>query len=127
MPLRSPQDFRPEHPTRRLPAIEADQLEGLLRLRQGDAEGAIATLSRAAAAERAIPMEFGPPTLDKPANELLGDVPMDLGRAQEARSAYEAAQVLAPGRRLSLLGLARCARALGDQELASRIEARVAR
>jgi tetratricopeptide (TPR) repeat protein len=116
-----------EHPTRRIAAIEEDQMGGLLLLRQGDVEGAIVRLSRAAAAESAIPMEFGPPTLDKPANELLGDVLMDLGRAQQARTAYESAQVLAPGRRQSLQGLARCAQALRDQELADSVEARLAK
>jgi len=115
------------HPLRQLPSIEQDEVEGLLLLRQGDAGGAVARLSGAAAAERSIPMEFGPPTLDKPANELLGDVLMELGRAQEARTAYEAAQTLAPGRGQSLLGLARCARALNDPELASSVAARLAK
>jgi tetratricopeptide (TPR) repeat protein len=116
-----------EHPMRQVPAMEQDEVAGLLLLRQGDKQGALAKLSSAAAAERAIPMEFGPPTLDKPANELLGDVLMELGRAREARIAYEAAQVLAPGRGQSLLGLARCARALHDQDLASSVEARLAK
>jgi tetratricopeptide (TPR) repeat protein len=116
-----------EHPTRRAPAIEEDELAGLLLLRRGDADGAVARLSKAAAAENALPMDFGPPTLDKPANELLGDVLMDMGRAQEARTAYEAAQVLAPGRGQSLLGLTRCAHALHDQELADSVEARLAK
>ena len=100
-----------EHPMRQVPAMEQDEVAGLVLLRKGNQEGALAKLSGAAAAERAIPMEFGPPTLDKPANELLGDVLMDLGRAKQARAAYEAAQVLAPGRGQSLLGLDRCARA----------------
>jgi tetratricopeptide (TPR) repeat protein len=116
-----------DHPMRRIPTIEQDELTGLLLLRRGDAERALARLSDAANAERAIPMEFGPPSLDKPANELLGDVLMELGRAKEARSAYEAAQVLAPGRGQSLLGLARCARALHDPDLASSVEARLAK
>jgi tetratricopeptide (TPR) repeat protein len=116
-----------EHPTRQAPAIEDDELAGLLLLGQGNVDGAVAKLSRAAMAEKSLPMDFGPPTLDKPANELLADVLMDLGRAQEARTAYEAAQILAPGRGQSLLGLIRCAHALHDQELANSVEARLAK
>jgi cytochrome c-type biogenesis protein CcmH/NrfG len=70
-------------------------------------------------------MEFGPPSLDKPANELLGEVLLEVGRAREARAAFEAAQVLAPGRRQSLVGLAKCAELLHDSELAASIEARL--
>ncbi len=116
-----------EHPMRRALAIEQDELAGLLLLRKGDTAGALSKLSTAAAAERTIPMEFGPPTLHKPANELLGDVLVELGRAEAARTAYEAAQVLAPGRGQSLLGLGRCARALHDPELASSVDARLAK
>lgn len=116
-----------DHPLRRLTAIEQDEVQGLLLLRQGNSEGALALLSKAAAAERAIPMDFGPPTLDKPANELLGDVLLELGRAKDARTAYEAAQTLAPGRGQSLIGLDRCARALQDPDLAASVQARLAK
>ena len=72
-------------------------------------------------------MEFGPPSLDKPANELLGEVLLDLGQPQEARTAFEAAQVLAPGRGQSLIGLLHCAHLLNDTELAGSAEARLSR
>lgn len=115
-----------EHPLRQVPTIETDELTGLLLLRQGDSGGAVARLSKAAATEKATPMEFGPPSTDKPANELLGEVLLELGRAQDARVAFEAAQTMAPGRGQSLLGLAKCARALHDGELADSVEARLA-
>jgi tetratricopeptide (TPR) repeat protein len=114
-------------PTRRVPVIEQDELQGLLLLRQGKQSDGLALLMRAAAAEKTIPMEFGPPSLDKPANELLGEVLLDLGRAQEARSAFEAAQVLAPGRGQSLIGLSKCARLLKDTELGASVDARLAK
>src|SRR5262249_36047302 len=63
-----------ETPVRRVPGIQQDELNGLLLLRQGDSTGGLALLAKAAAAEKAIPMEFGPPLLAKPANELLGEV-----------------------------------------------------
>ena len=96
-------------------------------LRQGDTAGGLIKLVKAAAAEKAMPMEFGPPSLDKPANELLGEVLLDLGRTQEARTAFEAAQIIAPGRGQSLIGLSKCARVLRDSELAESVDARLAK
>ncbi|HKU15763.1 MAG TPA: hypothetical protein VJQ52_15305 [Steroidobacteraceae bacterium] len=112
----------PEH---RVAKIEAQQLQGLLLLKRGRTNEGVALLSEAAAGERAIPMEFGPPSLDKPANELLGEVLLDLGRAREACAAFEAAQVVAPGRGQSLIGLAKCARQLGKPGIADSAEARL--
>jgi hypothetical protein len=81
------------------------QAEGLERIAAGEAEAGIARLRAAAEAERTIPAEFGPPLVEKPSNELLGDVLTRLGRRAEAARAYEAALALAPGRRLALQGL----------------------
>lgn len=117
----------PEDPAQRLPKIGQQQLDGLLLLKRGSTEEGLALLSEAAAGERASPMEFGPPSLDKPANELLGEVLLDLGRAREACEAFRAAQVLAPGRGQSLIGLSKCARQLGKTEIADSAEARLAK
>ena len=116
-----------ESPMRRVPMIESDQLNGLLLLRRGEAASGLALLAKAAAAEKDIPMEFGPPSLEKPANELLGEVLLEHGRARDARAAFEAAQVLAPGRGQSLIGLSECARVLKDTELAQSVDARLAK
>ena len=116
-----------EAPLRRVPMIQHDELQGLLLLRHGDATGGIDLLSKAAAAESAIPMEYGPPSLAKPANELLGEVLLELNRPREARAVFEAAQVLAPGRGQSLIGLSKCAAALEDRELAASVDARLAK
>ena len=117
----------PDDPALRMPRIEEQQLDGLLLLKRGRTKEALALLSQAAAGERATPMEFGPPSLDKPANELLGEVLLELGRAKEACEAFQAAQVLAPGRGQSLLGLSKCARQLGNTELADSVDARLAK
>jgi hypothetical protein len=114
-------------PARRLAKIEQQQLDGLLLLKRGRTDEGIALLSAAAAGERASPMEFGPPSLDKPANELLGEVLLEHGRAKEACVAFEAAQVIAPGRGQSLIGLSKCARQLGNTEVADNAEARLAK
>ena len=116
-----------EDPAQRVPTIEQQQLDGLLLLKRGRTKEALALLSEAAAGERASPMEFGPPSLDKPANELLGEVLLELGRAKEACESFQAAQVLAPGRGQSLMGLSKCARQLGNTELADSVDARLAK
>ena len=118
---------RPKIRRMRLPKIEQQQLDGLLLLKRGRTKEGIALLSEAAAGERAIPMEFGPPSLDKPANELLGEVLLEHGRAKEACEAFQAAQVLAPGRGQSLMGLSKCARQLGNTEVADSADARLAK
>ena len=115
-----------DSPMRIVLTVAQDELQGLLLLRKSDQRDGLALLERAAAGEKAIPMEFGPPSLDKPANELLGEMLLELGRAPEARSAFEAAQVLAPGRGQSLIGLASCARLLKDTELGASVDARLA-
>ena len=117
----------PDAPSQRMATIEQQQLDGLLLLKRGRVDQGIALLSQAAAGERESPMEFGPPSLDKPANELLGEILLEHGRAKEACEAFQAAQVLAPGRGQSLIGLAKCARQLGNRELADSADARLAK
>jgi tetratricopeptide (TPR) repeat protein len=80
------------------------QAAGLERLASGDIDQGLAQLRTAAQAEATIPAEFGPPLVEKPSHELLGDALSRLDRRAEAAQAYEAALALAPGRRLSLRG-----------------------
>lgn len=87
-----------KHPSRKSLQIHLAQLRGLLTLREGDAEAALTMLRQAAADEIALPYEFGPPTIRKPSNELLGEVLLELERPAEAVAAFEAALELAPGR-----------------------------
>lgn len=82
------------------------QAAALEQLSGGNAEAGLAGLRAAAEMERTIPAEFGPPLVEKPSYELLGDALLRLGRADEARQAYRAALALAPGRRLSARGQA---------------------
>jgi tetratricopeptide (TPR) repeat protein len=114
-----------DHPQRRVRAIEISELRGLLLLRQGERSKAVDLLTQAAAAERELPMDFGPPSLHKPANELLGEILLELGSPEDARTAFEHAQRLAPGRVQSLRGLSQCAQALNDAELAASVSARL--
>ena len=88
-------------------AVLEREVRALLLLAGNRTEEGVAELRAAAAAEAAMPMEFGPPFVDKPAPELLGDVLLSLGRRAEAASAYESALKAAPNRAAAVKGLAR--------------------
>jgi hypothetical protein len=81
------------------------QGEAVAMLASGETEQGIGLLRKAAEAEVALPPPFGPPALQKPSYEMLGDELLALGRKAEAAEAYRHALAAAPGRRLSLAGL----------------------
>ncbi|HEX6218298.1 MAG TPA: hypothetical protein VFZ35_03380 [Sphingomicrobium sp.] len=83
------------------------QGEAVLALAEGRRDEGLALLRRAAEAETALPVAFGPPILAKPGWEMLGDEYLALGRKADAADAYRRALTAAPGRRLSLAGLAK--------------------
>ena len=89
--------------------IEA-QLRGLQLLAAGRSDEAAAALKAASKDEDAMPIEFGPPFVDKPTHELLGDVLLALNRAQEAADEYRAALVQTPNRASATRGLANATR-----------------
>jgi tetratricopeptide (TPR) repeat protein len=95
----------PAYATRRR-AIILDQAEGLEALRTGRTEAGLAALRRAAEAERTMPAEFGPPLVEKPSFELLGDELLRLRRVTDAVPVFRTALELAPGRQRSSRGLA---------------------
>ena len=82
------------------------QSSALSALADGKSEEGLAMLRAAAEAERALPVEFGPPALPKPSQELLADHLLKLGRKDEAAAAYRSTLAVAPGRRRALAGLA---------------------
>jgi tetratricopeptide (TPR) repeat protein len=81
------------------------QAQAVTALALGRTDDGLALLRKAAEAEAALPPPFGPPALQKPSYELLGDELLALGRKAEAADAYRHALAAAPGRRLSLAGL----------------------
>jgi tetratricopeptide (TPR) repeat protein len=103
-----------------VPDILNRQMRGLLHLAAGDSAAALALLLDAAKIEDGLPMEFGPPDVVKPSRELLGEVLLQLGRADDAQREFSRALELAPGRARSLLGLGRAALAAGDKAVARR-------
>ena len=74
----------------------------------------IALLKSISEKERALPLEFGPPIINKPTDELLGELYLQLQRPADAKSSFESALARAPGRTLALHGLAQA-----NQQLAS--------
>jgi len=99
----------------RVPQVMAQQLEALLLFSEGRREEALVLARQAAVVEAGLPFEFGPPLPIKPVNEQVGEMLMDLRRPKEAMEAFELSLKRNPKRALSLLGLARAARAVKDQ------------
>ena len=81
----------------------------------------------AATLEDGLPIEFGPPAIDKPSRELLGEMLLSQGKPAEARAAFEQALTRTPERTASLRGLMRAAVESGDthkgDELRTRLRA----
>ena len=97
-------------------AIMLQQLDALVLAADGKHDEALALLEQAAAAEGARAMEFGPPAIVKPSDELLGEMLLARGRPQEAQARFAQSLARAPRRTLSLAGLARAAEQAGDAE-----------
>jgi len=88
------------------PNILVGQLRALLSSPTARTADVIAALKSVAAKERALPLEFGPPDVFKPTDELLGELYLESHQPDEARSSFELDLARAPGRRLGTEGLA---------------------
>ena len=98
--------------------IMAQTVAGLTAFRQGDKEGGLNIVERAATRYESVPFDFGPPVPVKPPHELAGELLLQLGRPADARTCFERSLRLAPRRLESLQGLARAAAATGDEAVA---------
>jgi tetratricopeptide (TPR) repeat protein len=63
-------------------------------------------LKRAVSLEEGLPMAFGPPVIEKPTHELLGEFLLRRGRKEDAAAEFRKALARTPGRRLAMKGLA---------------------
>jgi tetratricopeptide (TPR) repeat protein len=97
-------------------AIMEREISALIQLDLGRAGDAIQILRAAAKAELELPPPLGLPEPAKPAPELLGEVLVEVGRPREAIEPFEQALRRHANRSLSVLGLARARRAVGDIE-----------
>jgi hypothetical protein len=94
--------------------ILAGQLRALLLLKSGKGDDAVRQLQGLAADEQEMPLEFGPPFIDKPTNELLGETFLQLNRLSEAQAAFQDSLARAPKRRLSTAELAQVDKRIAD-------------
>jgi predicted Zn-dependent protease len=83
------------------------QGEAVEKLAAGQKDDGLKALRAAAEAEQSLPVVFGPPLMQKLSWEMLGDELLASGDKAEAAAVYRKALAMAPGRRLSTLGLAR--------------------
>jgi tetratricopeptide (TPR) repeat protein len=83
------------------------QAEAVGMLASGRQADGVAALQAAARRESALPAIFGPPIVQKPSWELLGDELLAAGDKAGAEVAYKESLRLQPGRRLSVAGLAK--------------------
>ncbi|HEY2676354.1 MAG TPA: hypothetical protein VGI65_05245 [Steroidobacteraceae bacterium] len=97
-------------PTYRVrPQILLLEARGLMAESEKDLAGAEALLRQAVTLDETLPIAFGPPTIDKPTHELLGEFLLRHGRKNEAHEEFEKALALTPGRRAAELGLVQAA------------------
>jgi len=99
------------------------ELRGLVHIGAGRQAEGMALLRDATTFEDGLAAEYGPPDIVKPTHELLGELLLAQGQSAEAQKEFTRALAMAPGRSLSLLGLARAARAAGDTSVAMQAEA----
>jgi hypothetical protein len=98
----------------RITPVAAMQLEGLIAIAEEGVEKGLNLLEESVLAEEELPLEFGPPVVVKPTNELYGEVLLQHGYAARAVNAFRRQLERTPNRTTSLLGLARAATAVGD-------------
>jgi tetratricopeptide (TPR) repeat protein len=95
------------------PEIVLLEARGLVAEQEKDLAGAEKLLRQAVALEEMLPIAFGPPTIDKPTRELLGEFLLRCGRSDEAREDFAKALARTPGRRLAERGFGAASAGVG--------------
>ena len=90
------------------------ELHAILAAAEGKTTEAVTELRQMAEKEHKMPLEFGPPSIEKPTDELLGELLLQLHRPAEAREAFVTALSRTPGRTIVVEALAR-----SDKEIAA--------
>jgi hypothetical protein len=86
--------------------VMIEQLRGLLSPTKPDARASAQALQTVAGKESGLPLEFGPPPIYKPTEEILGELYLQTHQQAAAKKAFELELARAPGRRLDVRGLA---------------------
>jgi len=100
-------------------------MDAALLFDTGARDSAVALARAAARLVDDAPFEYGPPDIVKPAHELAGEMLLTMGRPADAQREFQSALALAPGRSLSLRGLASAATATGDSAVARAAQAQL--
>ena len=107
--------------------VIVNQMSAVARIRSGDTEGGLVSLRKAADAESAMAMEFGPPMVALPSWELLGEELLRAQKPADAERAFRNALARAPGRTRSLRGLLQSEQLTGDTAGAAATQLELAR
>ena len=95
------------------------EVAGLIRLAEGDADGAIELFDKGLAIASTMGPPRGAASPIKPIRELYGEVLLQLERPEDAIEQFEDQLLYTPNRPRTLLGLARAQSAAGDRAAAS--------
>jgi len=110
-----------QHPFAKLIiSLQAKEAEGFAAEAARDSDTAIARLKEAVAMEDSIDDLSQPPYPVIPANELCGNLLLDLNRPTEAATYFQRALRRTPNRPKQVFGLARAAEIQGDRETAKK-------
>lgn len=99
------------------------ELQAMITAAEGNLAAAIKSVQALTPTESAMPFEFGPPPIEKPTYELLGELSLQAGNAAQARDAFQIALQHTPERTADLEGLARAQTAAGNADAGREIEA----
>jgi len=105
--------------------ILAKELAAMIDAAEGKLAQATATVRTLATMETAMPFEFGPPFIEEPSYELLGDFLLKAGKPADAQQAFQSALQRTPGRTQCLTGLEQADRAAGDMDGAMKVSAQL--
>ena len=92
------------------------QVAALVRVAQGDADGAVQVMDEALEIVAGIRAPNGAADPVKPAYELYGEILLELGRPEDAVARFETSLQRMPNRPRSVLGLARALEQMGDED-----------
>jgi len=101
-------------------SLQAKEAEAFAAQAASEADTAVAKLKDAVAIEDSIDDLPQPPYPAIPANELCGNLLLELNRPAEALTYFQKASLRTPNRPKTILGLARAAKAVGDNETAAK-------
>jgi tetratricopeptide (TPR) repeat protein len=102
-----------------------DEILAMIRHTEGAQPETVDLLRAAAGLEDSLPFEYGPPFVDKPAYELLGEILLAGHQPAEARASFEKALRRTPDRTAALVGLMKATAQMGDRKREEEIKARL--